>query len=71
MDDEHFALVVDLLHLRPAKVVRLFGALEGQDAAVVDAQVELVALHVLQSRVSCIFMDLKKVRISGETLTSI
>jgi hypothetical protein len=35
--NEHLALIVDLLHFRPAKVVCLAGALEGEDATVVDA----------------------------------
>jgi hypothetical protein len=46
--DEHLALVVDLLHFSPAEVVSFAGALEGQDATVVDAKVQLIAPVVLQ-----------------------
>lgn len=46
--NEHLALVVDLLHFHPAEVVGLAGALEGQDATVVDAEVQLIAPVVLQ-----------------------
>jgi hypothetical protein len=52
MHDKHLALVVDLLHFCPAEVVGLAGALECQDATVVDAKVQLIAPVVLQQRTS-------------------
>jgi len=46
--NEHLSLIVDLLHLSPAKVMCLAGALEGKNATVVDAEVQLVAPVILQ-----------------------
>jgi hypothetical protein len=46
--NEHLALIVDLLYFSPAEVMCLAGALKGQDATVVDAQVQLVAPVILQ-----------------------
>ena len=46
--NEHLSLIVDLLHLSPAKVMCLAGALEGKNATVVDAKVQLVAPVILQ-----------------------
>lgn len=48
MHNEHLALIVDLLHFGPAEVMCLAGALKGQDATVVDTQVQLVAPVILQ-----------------------
>lgn len=48
MHNEHPALEVDLVHLGPLEVVRLAAALEREDAAVVDAQVQLVTSVILQ-----------------------
>lgn len=39
MDDEHFALIVDLLNVWPLEMVRLATALKGEDARMVDSQV--------------------------------
>jgi hypothetical protein len=57
MHDEHLPLIVDLLHLGPAKVMRLARALEGQDAAVVDAKVQLIAPVILQQASSLHLSD--------------
>jgi hypothetical protein len=46
--NEHLSLIVDLLHLSPAKVMCLARALEGKNATVVDAEVQLVAPVILQ-----------------------
>jgi hypothetical protein len=46
--NKHLSLIVDLLHLSPAKVMCLAGALESKNATVVDAKVQLVAPVVLQ-----------------------
>jgi hypothetical protein len=46
--NKHLPLIVDLLHLSPAKVMCLTGALEGKNATVVDAKVQLVAPVILQ-----------------------
>jgi len=46
--NEHLSLIVDLLHLSPAKVMCLARALEGKNATVVDAKVQLVAPVILQ-----------------------
>ena len=48
MNDEHLALVVDLLHLRPAEMIRFSWALESEDPAVIDAEEKLNALVILQ-----------------------
>lgn len=49
MDYEHFALVVDLLNLRPAEVIRFAGTLEREDPAVVDTQVQRRTLVILEA----------------------
>lgn len=59
--DKHFALVVDLLHLGPVEVVCLPAALEGQYAAVVDAQVQSVAPVVLDR----VRVDTVRVQLAG------
>jgi hypothetical protein len=46
--NEHLSLIIDLLNLSPAKVMCLAGALEGKNATVVDAEVQLVAPVILQ-----------------------
>lgn len=48
MNNEHLALVVDLLDLRPAEVIRFARALKREDPAVVDAEVQRRALVILQ-----------------------
>lgn len=47
VNDEHLPFIVDLLDVRPLEVVGLATALEGKDACMVDAQVQLVPLVVL------------------------
>lgn len=47
MHNEHASLKVDLGDLAPLEVVRLAAPLEGEDAAVVDPQVQLVPSVVL------------------------
>jgi hypothetical protein len=46
--NKHLSLIIDLLHLSPVKVMCLAGALEGKNATVVDAKVQLVAPVILQ-----------------------
>lgn len=48
MHNKHPSFKVDLGDLVPLEVVRLAAALEREDAAVVDAQVQLVASVVLR-----------------------
>lgn len=47
MYNKHSSFKVDLVHFGPLEMVRLPTALEREDAAVVDAQVQLVASVVL------------------------
>lgn len=64
MDDEHLALVVDLVHLKPPEVVGLATALEGQDAKVVDAKVQLitsVVLHTVNTQMSLSVVYIKHI----------
>lgn len=47
MHYKHSSLKIDLVDFGPFEMMRLSAALEGQNAAVVDAQVQLVASMIL------------------------
>jgi uncharacterized membrane protein AbrB (regulator of aidB expression) len=48
VDDEHFSLVVDFLHFAPLEVVGLAAALQCDNPAVINTQIQRVTTVVLR-----------------------
>lgn len=51
MNDEHLALVINFLHLRPAEVVCFARTLEREDSVMIYSQVQWCAFMILKIKI--------------------